>query len=42
MIPRTGQLAGQFGSAQVLIPIIVLQISSQLQQRSWHLLLRRH
>jgi transposase-like protein len=40
--PRTGQLAGQFGSAQILIPIIVLQISSLLPQRSRHLPLRRH
>jgi hypothetical protein len=42
MIPRTGQLAGQFGLAQGLIPTIVLQISSLLPQRSWHLPLRRH
>ena len=42
MIRRTGQLAGQFGPAQILIPKIVLQISSLLQQRSWHLPLRRH
>ena len=42
MIPRTGQLAGQFGPAQILIPITVLQINSLLQQRSWHLPLRRH